>query len=651
MKPIATPSTVIVVALAGVLLATTALADPPSRVARLNYVKGSVSFRPATLDDWGPATLNHPLTTGDHLWTDGDAWTEMHVGSTAIRMAPRTAFAFLNLDDRLVQVRLSEGAVDVRLRHLNGDFEINTPSAAIVLNRPGTYRIEVQPDEGSTRVIVRAGEALVYADASPFSVYDGQAASLYGIDQVAHEVYPAGPADEWERWCRARDEREDRVASLQYVSPGMTGYEDLDEYGTWTSVPEYGWAWQPRYVSAGWAPYRHGHWRWIEPWGWTWIDDAPWGFAPFHYGRWAHHHGRWLWVPGAYHAHPVYAPALVAFIGGDRWGVSFGFGFRNALAWFPLAPGEFWMPHYRASHVHIRNLNVTHVNVRNINITNYNVSHGTYVNRAIAGAVTAVPRDTFIGGRAVPRSAFAVDRTAAMRSEVIATSAPVAPRAESVLPRSGSVARPTSATLRRAVVARNEPPGPQVPFQARERALQASNGRPLDENTLAGLRGTAGARASESNSPVRLAGARAPRRGDPAGDRADPDAFTEGVTPRASSPGERGAGLAAVPRGGDRVRTGEPNARPGSAASGPESQPNDRPAWARPRGGTAATNPGSYGSGAPSVGGEAAGRAGARARSGEDPRAAAPADRGAANDRPATASPGAVGRGTRSDRP
>ena len=161
--------------------------------------------------------------------------------------------------------------------------------------------------------------------------------------------------------------------------------------------------------------------------GWTWIDYAPWGFAPFPYGRWAHHHGGWYWVPGAYIARPIYAPALVAFIGGRNWGLSFGFGFHNALAWFPLGPREFWYPHYHASHTYIRNLNITHVNVRNVNITNYNVSRGTYVNRAVVGAVTAVPRDAFIGGRAVPRSAFAVDRNAVMRSEVVATSA-VAPR-------------------------------------------------------------------------------------------------------------------------------------------------------------------------------------------------------------------------------
>lgn len=631
-------------ALAMGLPSSAAFADPPSRVARLNYIKGDVSFRPAALEEWGAATLNRPLTTGDHLWTDADAWTEMHVGSTALRMAPQTAFAFLNLDDRLVQVRLSEGALDVRVRHLSGDVEIDTPSAAITFRRPGIYRVEVAPDEGATRVTVREGEAEVYGEESPFSVFEGQTASIYGTDQVSHEIYRAGPADEWERWCRSRDDREDRSVSARYVSYEMTGYEDLDEYGTWSSIPDYGWAWRPRVVAAGWAPYRYGHWSWVDPWGWTWIDDAAWGFAPFHYGRWAHHHGNWWWVPGAYIARPVYAPALVAFIGGRNWGLSLGFGFHNALAWFPLGPREFWMPHYHASHTYIRNLNITHVNVRNINISTYDVSRGTYVNRAVSGAVTAVPRDAFVGGRAVPRSAFAIDRNAAMRSGVVATGAPAAPRTESLLPRGGGrVPQPTTAALRRAVVARNEPPAAAVPFRARERALQASNGRPLDENTLSGLRATS--RPSSVEGPVRLAGARAVRRGGTidAGRGGEIDArpgnadSTSRPASQAGSGGER-----AVPRSGERARTNGGltdwrRADPSSPANVGRDA-NDRPAWARPRGG--------FGTGTPSDadGRDEGGLGGARPRAGAG-SAWTGSSRGADNDRPGAAVGSARGRG------
>ncbi|RPJ53511.1 MAG: hypothetical protein EHM24_32800, partial [Acidobacteria bacterium] len=484
----------VTVMMAGLLAAAApALADPPSRVARLNYAKGSVSLRPAALDEWGAATVNEPLTTGDHLWTDVESWAELHVGSTAIRLAPQTAFAFLNLDDGMVQLRVSEGAVAVHKKNLDGNdgFEINTPSAAVVLSEPGVYRVDVLPGASDTRVTVRQGSAEVFADNASFRVYEGQTAAITGTGYVSHEVFRAGAPDDWERWCRARDDREDRSDSLRFVSYEMTGYEDLDEYGAWESVPEYGWAWAPRQVEAGWAPYRHGHWRWIEPWGWTWIDQAPWGFAPFHYGRWACHRGRWLWVPGSYATHPVYAPALVAFVGGNGWGLSFGLGHQNTLAWFPLAPGEVWMPHYHASHAYINNLN--HTSVRgSIVVNNYQVSRGTYVNRAITGAVTAVPRDAFLGGRAVSRYAAAVDRRAAMSGEIVGTSAAVAPRADSVVTRGAGVRRPPAAAVTRAVVVRTEPPAAPVPFQVRERTLQAQAGRPLDDAAMESLRRTGG---------------------------------------------------------------------------------------------------------------------------------------------------------------
>ncbi len=124
-----------------------------------------------------------------------------------------------------------------------------------------------------------------------------------------------------------RDRSEDASVSARYVSREIPGYEDLDANGTWRSDPNYGEVWVPTVaVTAQWAPYHQGHWTWIAPWGWTWIDDAPWGFAPFHYGRWAYLGNAWAWVPGpVVVAQPVYAPALVAFVGGggggSHWGV------------------------------------------------------------------------------------------------------------------------------------------------------------------------------------------------------------------------------------------------------------------------------------------------------------------------------------------
>ncbi len=445
----------------------TASADPPARVARLNYLKGSVSFRPASVDDWSEAVLNYPLTTGDHLWTEAEAWAELHVGSTALRMAPRTAVAFLDLSDRTVQVRLSEGALDVRVRRLDGGdgVEIDTPAAAIAVTRPGIYRIDVLPDGGNTRVIVRSGNVQVSSDGPSVLVSDGQAAVVEGGDG-AHQMAQVEPPDAWERWCRARDEREDRAVSPQYVSSELTGYEDLDDWGTWATTPEYGWVWRPRVVVAGWAPYRYGRWRWVAPWGWTWVDEAAWGFAPFHYGRWAWFGGVWVWVPGAYVPRPIYAPALVAFVGGSGWGLSFtvgaGAGPAAPIGWFPLAPGEPWLPHYATSRTYIRSLNVANVNAANLNLAAYNVRQAHYANRAIAGAVTAMSREAFVSSQAGSRASYAVDRRVALTGDVLGSSAPLPPGADSALAGRLTARRPSAAVLARPVVVRSAPPSAQA---------------------------------------------------------------------------------------------------------------------------------------------------------------------------------------------
>ena len=140
----------------------------------------------------------------------------------------------------------------------------------------------------------------------------------------------------------------------------MPGGDDLSAYGSWSQSSDYGHVWYPQ-VAAGWAPYRDGHWAYIAPWGWTWVDAAPWGFAPFHYGRWFQVDGRWGWTPGSggygYDGPPVYAPALVAFIG---LGVGIGIGAALAsgsIGWCPLGPREAYYPWYHTSGGYLRSVN------------------------------------------------------------------------------------------------------------------------------------------------------------------------------------------------------------------------------------------------------------------------------------------------------
>jgi FecR protein len=464
--------------------------DPPSRVGRLSYLSGSVSFRPGDVDDWTTATINYPLHNGDHLWTDTDARAEITVGSSAFRLAPQSAFGFLALDDRTVQVRLSQGSLNVRVRDLadNESLEIDTPSGAVSLLRSGVYRVDVDSTGDTTSVTVRRGEAEVTASGSAFSVHPEQTAMVVSGDSPTYDVRDAIRSDDWEDWCASRDRRWDDARSARYVSRDVIGYEDLDENGDWRETPDYGEVWVPRTVAVGWAPYRYGHWAWVEPWGWTWIDDAPWGFAPFHYGRWVYIGDGWAWVPGHVVARPVYAPALVAFVGGRNWSVAIGVG--NGVAWFPLAPEEPYYPAYHVSNTYVRNVNVTNVNVTNINVTNVNVTNINYRNRRAPDGVTVVSNETFAQSRPVNRSVIVVPRDRLDQARVVGFAARVTPTQQSVLAQSTEVEarRPPDRVMTREVIVRRQPPAAPVPFAAREQALAAHPGRPLDNATIRTLR-------------------------------------------------------------------------------------------------------------------------------------------------------------------
>ena len=118
--------------------------DPPSRVARLGYMEGSVSFQPAGENDWVGAVDNRPMTTGDKIWADKESRAELQLGSAVIRLSQNTGVSFLYLDDHSAQVQLSSGAINIRVRQLdqNDVFEIDTPNLAFSIYQPGSYRLE-----------------------------------------------------------------------------------------------------------------------------------------------------------------------------------------------------------------------------------------------------------------------------------------------------------------------------------------------------------------------------------------------------------------------------------------------------------------------------------------------------------------------------
>ncbi len=350
--------TILLSALGVAALTAMLWADPPARVGRLAYVEGTVSFSPTVGGQWQTAHLNYPLTTGNQLSTPQGARAEVQIGSTSVLIGSDTGVTFEALDDQTVQIRLDKGIMSIRMHELGQDqsFQVDTQTATISLTRPGLYRVD-QNASGDASVITRSGDAEVTGGAASFHVYSGQSASIPASGPDAHLVSSAPPADRWDTWVAARDSREAGLSSTRYVSSEMDGVQDLDEYGAWRVVAGYGPVWIPAGVPVGWEPYTFGHWVWIEPWGWTWVDDEPWGFAPFHYGRWVLYTGVWCWVPGPIVRRPVYAPALVRWVGGPpAVGVVPS---RAHINWVPLQPRQVFRPSYQVSPTYFRAVNGT----------------------------------------------------------------------------------------------------------------------------------------------------------------------------------------------------------------------------------------------------------------------------------------------------
>ena len=371
-------------------------ATPPARVATLSHAEGSVVFAPAGETDWVDATLNRPITRGDRLWTDRGSRAELHVGSAALHLDGQTFVDIADLDEDVLQASLNEGTVNARVRELERgeNFEIDTPQLAFRASQPGDYRIDVDASQGTTRVTVRSGSALVYgANGQAQQLEGAQVVTFAGKDLDRVNVQASPLNDGFDRWAADRNRAEDQSVTARYVPREVVGYQQLDTYGNWAQDASYGAVWYPRAVVADWAPYRYGRWEFIAPWGWTWIDDAPWGFAPFHYGRWAMIGSRWAWVPGRIGPRPVYAPALVAFVGGSNF--SFSFGSDSGIGWFPLGPGEAWYPAWRVSPRYVTRVNrYVATNTRFGNV---------YVNQQRPSAVTTVRMADFRRGEPVHR--------------------------------------------------------------------------------------------------------------------------------------------------------------------------------------------------------------------------------------------------------
>jgi hypothetical protein len=469
--------------------------DPPGRVARLQYMDGQVSIQPGGVDDWVEAAMNRPLTSADRIWTDKQSRAELGLGTAVLRMDSETSLTLTNVADSSVQLQLDQGELSVTVfRMFDGQiYEVDTPNIAFTITKPGEYRFDVLPDNDQTWVTVRKGQGEATGQGKGVRVSSGEQVRFTNGTSMVHTAEAAPARDPFDDWVKVRNKREENSVSARYVSPGVIGYEDLDNYGTWQTVPTYGAVWYPSTVAVGWAPYRYGHWVWIAPWGWTWVDDAPWGFAPFHYGRWVWWGGAWGWCPGPVMVGvpAVYAPALVAWFGGPRFGIGIGFG-GIGVGWFPLGWGEPFVPWYHYGPHYFRRVNITNTRITNFNVVN--VRNINYANRAVAGAVTAAPASAFAAGRNLHGAAVSVPAAALQHGQVMRT-AQVAPGRESVLGGHAPLSRgvPPARAFSRPVVTRQTPPPRPPSFSSQQPLLAKNNGVPLDHNTLNNLRQQQGA--------------------------------------------------------------------------------------------------------------------------------------------------------------
>ena len=440
-------------------------------VARISYFDGEVSFaRGDDPDDWQPADRNVPMTLGDRVYTGTRSRLELQVhGGDIIRLGARSDLAALNLTDDTRQFSMRAGIGSFHIRNLpdNAVWEVDTPNAAVTFESRGDYRIDVDAN-GETRLFVRRGSASVAAGGGQIPVDQGQGIQIYGIDRPQYDFVRVASLDSWDQWVGQREARYTNSRSYRYISADIVGGDDLDEYGRWEQVPQYGWAWTPTTIEADWAPYRVGHWIWQDPWGWTWVSAERWGWAPYHYGRWVVASSRWYWIPVAPAVRYVtYSPALVAFTGGGPgFSVSVTSGGGGFVGWFPLGPRDPFNPWWGSRAV--RTTTVTNV---------------TYVNRTY---ITVVNRNAFVSGTPVAR-AWVRDRGVVTQ----VASAPVFRGTLPMVPTSGSLhvavtneartaPRPPAAIVSRSVVVRAAPPPAPPTFQAKLGVITRNQGAPVE---------------------------------------------------------------------------------------------------------------------------------------------------------------------------
>jgi hypothetical protein len=546
--------------------------EPPARVGRISFVSGELGFHLAGETAWSAAKANYPVATGGSFWSDPKSRAELRIGSRSIAMSGNTELDIAKLNEQVMLLALPQGRINLRVRQLleGESIEVDLPRGAVWILQPGIYDIDSGGGDQLERIAVFEGSARFVGGTLDVAINAGDMAVISGTQTLAAAIERAA-TDDFSKWCRSRDYDERRLAAPYHVSPQMTGYEELDEYGSWRAVPQYGEVWFPRRVAAGWAPYREGHWVWLDPWGWSWVDDEPWGFAPFHYGRWATVEDQWAWVPGDFVPQPVYAPALVAFVGDQGTGYWDAADVGPAVGWFPLGPGEVYWPSYTRNRDYIRNINIANVGRSVIDpIASAAASRGTadpppqvrdqrFTNR---NATTVVPARIFANAGSVAPAARQIPRPVVQQA---VQQAPVSVRPPQLAPASARAgAMPTGPRAPGGPAARGTAQAPAAAIPGAPGVVRPPGGPASGPPGVAHFPGGPAGGPPINAVPGIAGGPAAPGRAGPHEAAHQP--------PAAAAPGMANAPPPAAAARGPHAAPGVANAPP-TAASGPHPAP------------------------------------------------------------------------------
>jgi hypothetical protein len=413
--------------------------------ARISFVRGDVSTQHSGSNDWTTAVINTPVVNGDHISTGPNARAEIQLDhANILRLSDQTTANVVSLARTQMQLQIGQGLVNYEVfKNNDANIEIDTPNVAIhpASGEEGSYRILVNSD-GETIVDVRKGSAEISTPQGSTRVERDQRITIQGTaDTAQYQVSGAPGRDDWDRWNSDRDHTIEGAQSWQHTNPYYTGTQDLDPYGQWTNVPDYGSVWFPA-AGPGWVPYRDGRWVYEPYYGWTWVSYEPWGWAPYHYGRWFVYGGAWGWWPGPVYGgyRPLWAPAYVSFLGfrGGGWGVSAGFGFGfGTVGWLPIGPGDRFFPWYGhgAVGVGVASVYNTHNNFGGIGPLRAGPNGFSNVDRAftderVRAGVSSMQADQFGRGR-VPMQQARVDEASFRQASALTGRSPISPSRES----------------------------------------------------------------------------------------------------------------------------------------------------------------------------------------------------------------------------